>query len=79
MNFLRALVVLLVVVVSLATVTNASPLFGLFGGRRGRGGRSRSRSSGVGTREVPDPYAYAAPQFAGAFPVFPNFVTGVGR
>ncbi|KAK8722917.1 hypothetical protein OTU49_011939, partial [Cherax quadricarinatus] len=78
MNFLRVVVVLLVVVVSLATVTSAVPLFGRFG-RGGRGGRSRSKSSGVGTREYPDPYAYASPQLFGAIPVFPNFITGVGR
>lgn len=71
MYFLHAVAMLLLV--SLALVVYATPLIG-FG--RGRG---RFRPFGVGTREYPDPYAFVRPEFSRAFPVYPNFITGIGR
>ncbi|XP_050725218.1 uncharacterized protein LOC127002951 [Eriocheir sinensis] len=69
MNFLRVVAVLVAVLVSVASVTEASPLFGLFSGRRGghRGGR-RGGSNGV-NGIVGDAYADVNGDI---FPGYPN-------
>lgn len=68
MRFLSGVVVVLAVLVSWDVSSATVSLRG----------RSRFRSFGVGTREYPDPYAFVRPEYSRAYPVFPNFITGVG-
>ncbi|XP_064080708.1 uncharacterized protein LOC135197616 [Macrobrachium nipponense] len=75
MNFFRALIALLVVITVFTSVSDAAPFFGI-GRRPGGGARSSARrSSRIGNRIVPDPYAFVAhPGINPVFPAEPLFI-----
>lgn len=69
MNFLRVLAVLAVVVLAMASITEAKPLLRFFGGRRGGRGRSRSSGPANGVNSiVGDVYADVNGDIFGAYP-----------